>query len=92
MDKLGSWWQDCFYRTYLALECDFLKGKKFSAELKVSKDKEPAETSHTSPSVMDIVDRSVRDGCADAVSLSVVMLSNPATSASASVWSQLLSP
>jgi hypothetical protein len=78
LELLKDWAQDRFARTYTAIECDFLRGKKFSAAVSVRTN--GAELvgesgAHTSSKVLDIVDRSVRDSCANVVSLSVMMLS-----------------
>ena len=36
MELLGSWARDSFYRTYTAIELDMLRGKRFSAEMRIS--------------------------------------------------------
>jgi hypothetical protein len=78
MDRLPEWQQDAFFRTYTAIECDFLRGKKFGAQIRVAG--APAgradDLAHTHRSIIDTIDRSVRDSCANTVSLSVLMLSN----------------
>lgn len=85
MDRLGEWAQDRLCRTFVALECDFLRGKRFASAVTV---KAPATADgtndslgenggHTSSKVLDIVDRSIRDSCANVVSVSVMMLSKP---------------
>ncbi|CAK0849458.1 unnamed protein product, partial [Prorocentrum cordatum] len=78
MGRLPEWKQDAFCRTYIAIECDFLGGEKFGVEIRVAG--APAgsagDLAHTHRSVIGTIDRSVRDSCANAVSLSALMLSN----------------
>ena len=73
---LGRWAQDRLHRTYLGIETDALRGKKLGACLKSASVVSPQhdDHAHTNPNVMDIVDKRVRDSCANAISVSVMML------------------
>ena len=79
MDCLGTWAQDRFMRQHLAIECDMLRGKKCGQMVSLSTGSggPEAEFSHTNSKILDVVDRSVRDSCANAVAVSVMMLSKP---------------
>ena len=73
---LKSWAQDRFHRTHLGIECDPLRGKKFQAAVTLTPVSSADQHGHTSGKVLDIVDKSIRYSCANAVSVSVMMLSN----------------
>jgi hypothetical protein len=79
-ELVKEWAQDRFQRQYVAIECDYLRGKKFAGAVSISLGPGSGELvgeggSHTSPKVLDIADRSLRDSCANVVSVSVLMLS-----------------
>ena len=80
---IGEWAQDRFKRTYVGLECDFLRGQKFGQAISMPNAAASSASSDafvpqgtTSNRVLNLVDRSIRDACANAVSVSVMMLSN----------------
>ena len=79
---IGEWAQDRFKRTYVGLDCDFLRGKKLGQAISVPNVAASSASSDgfvpqgtTNNKVLTLVDRSIRDACANAVSVSVMMLS-----------------
>ena len=81
MDCLKEWAFDKFERTAVAFGLDFLRGRRFAFQVtmrQMNEDDLVAEGgAPTNPRIINIIDRSIRDSCANVVSLSVMMLNDP---------------
>ena len=81
MECLKDWAFDKFERTAVALELDFLRGRRFASQVtmrQMNADDLVAEGgAPTNPRIVNIIDRSIRDSCANVVSVSVMMLNDP---------------
>ena len=77
--SLRTWHIECWERTFLALECDMLKGKKFETlVIKAGQaDNIKEGNNSTSSARLAIDDRTLRACAQNAVAISVMMLSDP---------------
>ena len=65
-----DWAMDRVDSTVMALENDYLRGKKFGAAMSIAKPSQDFDDlRHTCPKTLDIVDRSLRASCANAAML-----------------------
>lgn len=83
--KVNEWFVDLLDRSYLAVECDMLQGKKFMERMRIAMptdEDDGDDCGTTNPTVKTFEQRALRDACQNSVVVSVSLLQSCRTCAS----------